>query len=707
MKIEINSCNNIEKGEIKICEDKLNIKYALNGIGKSTIAYALDYTINNNLEGLYSLTPFKCKANANSDKQIKPSVKGERINGIKSVSIFNEDYVEQFVYQQDELIKNSFEIFVKTKKYDENMEKIRELTSGIQRAFKGDGKIDSLIEDMDNLVSAFGKESKTGIHKSSKLCKALSDGNKIENIPEGLEDYKEYLTSGEKTIKWLAWQQNGKSFLDMSNKCPYCAVPLEQGKLKIEKVSEIYDPKKVEYLNDIVKVFDKLNKYFTESAKEKVKNIIKNIKSFSPEEQNFLLEIRKQIETLKEKLSYIKEISFPSLKDVDKVIDVLKGSLIKLQYLEHLDTKCTRNEIEPINKALEDTIAKAGSLQGEINKQKNLIKETIEDNQKGINCFLQSAGYSYEVEITAINASYKIFLKHKDCSSIVDNPKRHLSYGERNAFALILFFYEVLKKNPDLIILDDPISSFDGNKKFAIINMLFMGKGKFCDKTILLLTHDFSTVIDIINLKHEINPKPVTHFLENKNNILSEKLIATENIKSFIDIARDNISKSKNMINKLIYLRRLFEIDKNKNMAWQILSSLFHKKSSPTVLKENDERPMTPKEKEEGLESIKKEIGGKKFVYEEELKEINDKAKMIALYRETSNNYEKLQLYRIVNNGNHENKIIKRFVNETYHVQNDNLFQLDPSEYEIVPDYLISFCDKDIKKIEIELKNQK
>jgi len=49
MKIEINSCNNIEKGEIKICEDKLNIKYALNGIGKSTIAYALDYTINNNL----------------------------------------------------------------------------------------------------------------------------------------------------------------------------------------------------------------------------------------------------------------------------------------------------------------------------------------------------------------------------------------------------------------------------------------------------------------------------------------------------------------------------------------------------------------------------------------------------------------------------------------------------------------------------------
>ena len=42
----------------------------------------------------------------------------------------------------------------------------------------------------------------------------------------------------------------------------------------------------------------------------------------------------------------------------------------------------------------------------------------------------------------------------------------HLSYGEKNAFALVLFMYSVLKDNPDLIVLDDPISSFDGNKKF-------------------------------------------------------------------------------------------------------------------------------------------------------------------------------------------------------------------------------------------------
>jgi wobble nucleotide-excising tRNase len=33
--------------------------------------------------------------------------------------------------------------------------------------------------------------------------------------------------------------------------------------------------------------------------------------------------------------------------------------------------------------------------------------------------------------------------------------------------------YETLSKNSDLIILDDPISSFDKNKKYAILQMLF------------------------------------------------------------------------------------------------------------------------------------------------------------------------------------------------------------------------------------------
>ena len=41
MKISIENCNNIDKGEIEIVPNTLNIKYANNGTGKSTIAKAI------------------------------------------------------------------------------------------------------------------------------------------------------------------------------------------------------------------------------------------------------------------------------------------------------------------------------------------------------------------------------------------------------------------------------------------------------------------------------------------------------------------------------------------------------------------------------------------------------------------------------------------------------------------------------------------
>jgi wobble nucleotide-excising tRNase len=39
--------------------------------------------------------------------------------------------------------------------------------------------------------------------------------------------------------------------------------------------------------------------------------------------------------------------------------------------------------------------------------------------------------------------------------------------------------FETLYKKSDLIILDDPISSFDKNKKYAILQMLFREDNSF------------------------------------------------------------------------------------------------------------------------------------------------------------------------------------------------------------------------------------
>lgn len=62
----------------------------------------------------------------------------------------------------------------------------------------------------------------------------------------------------------------------------------------------------------------------------------------------------------------------------------------------------------------------------------------------------------------------------------------------------------------------------------------------------------------------------------------------------------------------------------------------------------------------------------------------------------TRSNYEKLQIYRIMFNDNSSNNVIRKFVNETFHIENDYLFQLNPCEFDTVPQYIIDECDKEV-----------
>lgn len=104
--ITITDCNRITEAQITLRRESLNIKYGPNGIGKSTIAHALVL----NAEGdsaLQDLLPFKYRQ---SDSGKAPAVVGA--DNIKSVLVFDEHYVAQFVFQLDEVVKNSFEIFI-------------------------------------------------------------------------------------------------------------------------------------------------------------------------------------------------------------------------------------------------------------------------------------------------------------------------------------------------------------------------------------------------------------------------------------------------------------------------------------------------------------------------------------------------------------------------------------------------------------------
>lgn len=699
LNIQIQRCNSIENGQINLIENSLNIKYAINGTGKSTISKAIQYAINDikdSTNNLLQLKPFKYRTDSSTNN---PEVSG--VETIESIAIFNEEYVNQYVFQPNELLKNSFDIFINNDGYKQGIDEINDLIKDISKTFDENKDIEIMLNDLNELLQSFG--SATGLSKSSSFYKAVGKGNLLENIPQRLEVYKDFIKH-DKNTTWLKWQMTGKDYLDISTCCPFCTSSnIEEKKETILAIEQNYDSKLIEHLNKVINTVSKLKSYFLEDIYNKIIAISKNVDGLQSEQEAFLLEIRGQINTLISKLSSIKLLGFQALKDFDKVDIVLKDLKIDLTYIGHLNTETTSEKITKINNSLDDILTKSGLLQGKVKLQKIRIKETIETYKKEINEFLQYAGYNYSIDIkedTTTN-SYKMQLIHNDfVESNIDNAKNHLSYGEKNAFALILFMFDTLKNNQQLIILDDPISSFDKNKKFAIIEMLFRGEKSFKNKTVLMLTHDFEPIVDIILHHSDIFNvvKPNAYFLENIDGILSEKLISKDDIKTFLEIARENISSLDEQINKLIYLRRLNEVTNNKGLVYQLLSNIFHKREVPKYQSTTEDRDMTEIEINEASEEIKSSIN-EPFIYSVCFQNVNDNNELIRLYEKTTNNYEKLQIYRVLNNDNHDNRTIRKFINETFHIENDYIYQLNPCKYQTIPNYIIKECNKDIEII--------
>jgi hypothetical protein len=82
------------------------------------------------------------------------------------------------------------------------------------------------------------------------------------------------------------------------------------------------------------------------------------------------------------------------------------------------------------------------------------------------------------------------------------------------------------------------------------------------------------------------------------------------------------------------------------------------------------------------------------FDYVSILERISDKENMVQIYKLTNNNYEKLQLFRIINVENHSNDVVKKFINETFHIENEYMMQLNPHKYDFVPEHIINECSK-------------
>lgn len=685
--LELFNCNNIDSAKVSLEKQRLNIKYAMNGTGKSTIARAIELHLRGD-GSIKELTPFKLREAGDSTNQ--PRLDG--LDDIKSVAIFNDEFINQFAFKQDEVLANSFEIFVKTADYEKQINAIETIITSIKNTFRESKEIDRVISDLSTLIDSFGK-SKSGYSEAGALAKGMGKGNKVANIPAGLESYTVYLQSSSNS-KWLKWLMEGNTYSVLSDNCPYCTSQTKEKKDVISKVSKEYDAKSIEHLNKIITVLESLGKYFSDGANEKLRTLVNNVKGFSKEQLTYLGQIKEQAEILRTRMLNLKGMTYFSMKDAGKVSDYIFGLKTDLKFLPEMDSKSTQELVDPINKSLDEVLSQVGILQGEIAKQTRLISKTIEENKTEINSFLKSAGYRYTVDVEYVNETYKMRLRHEDFSQAVESGGQHLSYGEKNAFSLVLFMFDCLAKNPALIILDDPISSFDRNKKYAVIDMLFRGNRSLRDKTVLLMTHDLEPIIDVLyTLSHKFkNPAPVAAFLSLNAGKILETPITREDLLTFGAICDANVQTAKNDLVKLVYLRRYFEVQNNKGLAYELLSNLLHKRESPFKRVNGQVVSITDAEMKIGTDEIKQKLPG--FDYAGLLKLLSDKAYLTKAYGEAVNNYEKLQIFRVLRAGSAADDVIQKFINEQFHIENEYIMQLDPRKYELIPSFIIDECNR-------------
>lgn len=699
--IKIENCNNIVEGELDIEDGKLNILYGINGTGKTTIAKAIEFSKEpQKIEELQSFF---------TENQASVSINPE----IGKILVFNEDFVRNIVFKEDEVIQNSFEVFLKTSKYSQKKAQLDQHLQALHNIMKQDEEIQELQRLLDQIAGKFkrttnGKLSKTGVYKS-----VLSKSN-LYNIPEELDSYRPFITNTEINIPWIDWKSKGDAF-DVGDGCPYCSETLNrtvhnQRKEVFKKTYKKSDSQNLKYLLDLL---ENLRIYI---KPEKYDELVTYVKTDVPEDiiSALLEKLLLELDVMLKRFTAIGEFGSRRivLADISKLDQQINEMEIPKSFFEIFGGEKIGNVIKRINDQVTELRSEAAVLKTEMGALKGVMQATIQASQTDINEFLKTAGINYELVILAEDeTNSRTILKQCFSEERTDVTKirDHLSWGEKNAFALILFMYYAVMQNPDLIILDDPISSFDTNKKYAILHRMFKNIGKrdisLEGKTVLLLTHDFEPITDFIVVGKLGEEKAQASFICNEHGIVkSHKIDANSDVK-LITMECGEIAKNTdiNIVSRVAFLRKLSELNGRSGdwgLVYEILSCLIHANEIKRKIGNNTYIDIAPEDVALGISKIKEYISD--FDYNELKNNIYTKEGIKSLYAIETNAYLKVQLFREMNEilSNNEVKITQmdsawyKFIDETYHIENDYLHFLDIIKFNIVPSYIIDNVDK-------------
>jgi len=705
--IRIQNCNNITSGEVDICPNKLNILFGRNGTGKSTIARAI--YLSSQGKPLTELAPYGSVSN-----DVPP-----RIEGVESgsISIFDEQYVSQYVYQPDSLIKDAFEVLIRSKEYDEAKKNIDDALAKIKTTITGREEVVTLQQHIGVLINNI--EFTGGTNRLAKrkggIKGVLNGKGAYFNPPAELNELSLFFEEGT-VSKWAAWRLQGFTEFGAKGRCPYCSTGDSKQTETINKVFvESFDKASIEYASAISKALDALSPYL-DTDKSKVLLSLFGVKENIPVLEAQLAKLGAEARYLHDRLTTIVSFNGSSV-DRDNISDLenkLKDMKVDLRACDsYFTAELTKTEMGTINYEIDSLLEKVGTLKGEIGKYNKYIQEKIKEKRQDINDFLNLAGfkYTFDVEIDGENSARALlkFVLPDGNPGEVQSLGTHMSWGEKHSFALILFMFDAIRSDAKLVILDDPISSFDSNKKYAIINRLFKTGEKgnsLYERTVLMLTHDFEPIIDYIqtNSGRQKSTSVCASYFENKNGELRcTPIRKDDDIMSSVVLLKELASDSTIDIAARVgclrkFIEHQYKDPQVESYAYNILSSLIHGRNEPTFDKAGNDK-LTDEQVATGIEYIRGFITD--FDYAAVLTQCAPQC-LIERYTTEASAYIKMLILRAYTEQNGEarerlrklNDVLRKYVDETYHIENDYLYSLDVRRFNIVPDNYITDAER-------------
>lgn len=700
--IKIENCNNISACDFEIVPNTLNIKYAINGTGKSTIAKAIKLAADG--KSLALLKPFSITAN--NDKTLKSTVTNMPFS---NVIVFDDNYLKQYVYQKTDLLKDTFEVMLNSEKYTELKEKIDEQLADVKAIARDKPNVTSIKEILNSLCKLIAvNNTGTKLDRRKSGVKSLLDNGKgaLFNAPDELKPFNAFFDD-ENSGDWASWKFKGITSFGKKGICPFCAeTETETKKQQTRIFQESFDEVSINYSNELREYLKSISEYIDSDKMHELLSLLNTTADKNVLEMQ-LVKLYTEARYLFERLYVLSSFDGYSI-DQNNMSDFeskFMDMTISEDNLDFFNTETFFAEISPLNEQIQKLLEMIGKLKGEVAKFHAYLRNQVNSRKDDINGFLQSAGFSYafDIVIEGDNSAHAIlnYCIGNGSEQNVSDPDNHLSWGERNAFALLLFMFDAISKKAELIILDDPISSFDSNKKYAIINRLFKTGDKensLYQRTVLMLTHDFEPVIDYVQVGGKISGDSIcAHYMQNVSGIISElEIHKNKDMMSMVVMMNElSLDEALSLPVRVGCLRKYIEHTikdpKTNSAAYNMLSSLIHGRERPTY--DSDGLSLMNISDVSTANAYISNIINE-FDYSSMLLQFDNNS-LLKMFSDEENDFFKLLILRAYTERNDEARermkihddVLRKYVDETYHIENDYLYSLDVRYFNIVPQH--------------------